>query len=463
MSHEYTPMNRSWYLLLLPFLFLGCGKQKKELPPAKVTVIWESPNRGLAYIVNKKVFSEWKTETRRPDQVQPNTTFQIDLPGPVEILRVSGSSWSDQFLVYAGDSIWVKSSSENSRSISKMKGNRFSKIKTIEEMFHSMDRPETDSLYAYLIRVKNDRTHLKSYLEQAGKDFHRQQDSLRKVNDPAHEVLAEYALVRYYEKLSKLYGLYNDKALGDYLQSKDFINLSSFKNRRRYDLFIAFIWDQVLRNPAADYEDWYKTGFENYEPEIQEYFKARIILEMFTRKWNRKLIIPLVADYLSQYETNRLIDEVTEGIDYGMAVSDDLKLKGLNGGEETWESVIRKHKGKKIYVDFWASWCAPCIHEFQYKDQLRVRLGDKVVFLYLALGDKEEKWKKAVEKYGITQNSYLVTNSRSSKFVEQHKILSIPRYMIVDENGKIIHGDAPRPSGLIEMEVKNIFVGIYNY
>ena len=62
-----------------------------------------------------------------------------------------------------------------------------------------------------------------------------------------------------------------------------------------------------------------------------------------------------------------------------------------------------------------------------------------MVFLYLALGDKEEKWKQAVEKYGVRQNSYMATNSRSSKFVEEHKIQSIPRYMIVDENGKIIH------------------------
>ena len=81
-----------------------------------------------------------------------------------------------------------------------------------------------------------------------------------------------------------------------------------------------------------------------------------------------------------------------------------------------------------------------------------------MVFLYLALGDKEEKWKQAVEKYGVRQNSYMVTNSRSSKFVEEHKIQSIPRYMIVDENGKIIHEDAPGPSELIEMEVRNVFV-----
>lgn len=199
------------------------------------------------------------------------------------------------------------------------------------------------------------------------------------------------------------------------------------------------MWDQVLRNPEADYDFWHKKGFERYAPEIRENFKARIILEVFIRKWNRKRIIPLVTDYLSKYETNRMIDEVREGIGYGVAESDDLKLSDLNGREETWESVIRKHKGKKIYVDFWASWCAPCVDQFQYKDKLKAKLGDQVVFLYLTLSDKEEKWKQAVEKYGVRQNSYMVTNSRSSKFVEEHKIQSIPRYMIVDENGKIIH------------------------
>lgn len=446
-------------MILVCFLPLGCKEQKKKRPAAKVTVVWESPNNGSVYMLNKNALSEWKTETRGLSRVEPNTTVQIDLPEPAEILWVSGRAWSDKFLVYAGDSIWVKSTSENSRSISKMKGGRFSKMKTIEEVLHPMERPETDSLYAQLMHTKNDRAKLKIYLERAGRDFHRQQDSLRKINDPAHTVLAEYALVKYYEKLSRLYPVYNDKDLGDYLQSNHFINLPNFKNRRRYDLFIAFIRGQVLNNPAVSYEDWYRMGFEKYEPEIQEYFKARIILEMFIMKWNRKRIIPLVADYLGKYETNRLIDEVKEGIDYGIAESDDLNLKDVNGREETWESVIRKHKGKKIYVDFWASWCAPCVHEFQFKDQLKARLGNKVVFLYVALGDKEEKWKQAMEKYGITQNSYMATNSRSSKFVVEHKIQSIPRYMIVDENGKIIHRDAPRPSDLLEMEVKNVFAG----
>lgn len=456
-------MQRSCYLLLVCLSFLSCkDPQKKDPPPAKVTMVWESPNEGGVRVYDNQAFSEWKTGVHRPDKIRPNATVQIDLLQPAEILLVYGGNWSDKYLVYAGDSLWVKSSSKSSRSVSKMKGNRFSKMKTVKEVLYQMDpeMEESDSLHAQLIRAKNDRANLKVYLERADKSFQRNQDSLRKINDPAHTVLAEYAWVEHYKKLSALFAVYQDKDLGDYLRSKDFINLSNFKNRQRKDIFTAFFWDQVLRNrKARTYDEWYRTGFESYEPEIQEYFKARVILGMYDEKWNRKLIISLVKDYLDKYGTNRLIDEVKDGIEYGVAESNDLKLKDFNGREETWESVIRKHKGKKIYVDFWASWCAPCIHEFQFKDQLKARLGNKVVFLYLALGDKEEKWKPAAEKYGITQNSYLVTNSKSSKFVVDHKIQSIPRYMIVDENGKIIHRDAPRPSGLIEMEVKNFFVG----
>jgi thiol-disulfide isomerase/thioredoxin len=125
--------------------------------------------------------------------------------------------------------------------------------------------------------------------------------------------------------------------------------------------------------------------------------------------------------------------------------SKDLQLIGIDNKRETWKTLMQKWKGKKIYVDFWASWCSPCIGEFPYSKKLKTEFKD-VVFIYLALNDKDEAWRKAIKKHDVVTNSYLITNSKSSTFITSHKIETIPRYMILDKSGKITNPDAPRPS-----------------
>jgi hypothetical protein len=52
-------------------------------------------------------------------------------------------------------------------------------------------------------------------------------------------------------------------------------------------------------------------------------------------------------------------------------------------------------------------------------------------------------------KEGLTNHKacYLVVNSNTSDFLKEIKFQLIPRYLLIDKNGKIIHLNAPRPSG----------------
>jgi hypothetical protein len=61
------------------------------------------------------------------------------------------------------------------------------------------------------------------------------------------------------------------------------------------------------------------------------------------------------------------------------------------------------------------------------------------------LNDKEKAWRDMSLKHRIAENNYLILNSRSSEFINQTKLEAIPRYMIYDRNGQLIHQDAPGP------------------
>ncbi len=126
----------------------------------------------------------------------------------------------------------------------------------------------------------------------------------------------------------------------------------------------------------------------------------------------------------------------------------NLHLLTLSQNQTTIEELIKSKKGKIIYIDFWASWCGPCIEEMKYSRSLiQDYTGKNLEVVFLSLDDNFQKWEKAAARQNITLGSCLkVLNAKDSDFIREYKITTIPRYMIIDKDGKITNADAPRPS-----------------
>ncbi|WP_315579122.1 TlpA disulfide reductase family protein [Hoylesella oralis] len=146
---------------------------------------------------------------------------------------------------------------------------------------------------------------------------------------------------------------------------------------------------------------------------------------------------------------SKLKSEYENLLNPDIAITNDLLLLSSQGEKITFDYLIRQCKGKIIYVDFWASWCAPCLEEMNYSKRLRDnKKFNDVVFIYLALNDKEERWKQKFENAHLRdyKHNYLILNSNDALFIKQNKINTLPRYMIFDKLGKLINKDAYRPS-----------------
>lgn len=122
-------------------------------------------------------------------------------------------------------------------------------------------------------------------------------------------------------------------------------------------------------------------------------------------------------------------------------------IQDSNEKKLTLQELKERHKGKIIYVDFWASWCGPCRAELPASARLRNALRDKdLVFIYLSIDNSPKAWRKASvkEKLSDYAENYLIINHETSEFLKQNKLTSIPRYMIFDKTGRLMHANAPR-------------------
>ncbi len=107
-------------------------------------------------------------------------------------------------------------------------------------------------------------------------------------------------------------------------------------------------------------------------------------------------------------------------------------------------------KGKLVYIDVWASWCGPCRAEFPHSKALIEKLTDKqkkkITFLFISIDETEEAWKKAMEQLKLPGEHGRSEGGWTAKVVSYFNITGIPRYILIDKDGKIANFNAPRPS-----------------
>jgi thiol-disulfide isomerase/thioredoxin len=106
-------------------------------------------------------------------------------------------------------------------------------------------------------------------------------------------------------------------------------------------------------------------------------------------------------------------------------------------------------KGKYVYVDVWATWCAPCKKEIPFLKKLDDEYKDKdIVFVSLSIDKLEHKhkWLKMVKDEKLQGVQIMADKDWNSDFVAAYNIRGIPRFILIDKEGNIVDSDAPRPS-----------------
>ncbi|MEO8535326.1 MAG: TlpA disulfide reductase family protein [Flavobacterium sp.] len=104
-------------------------------------------------------------------------------------------------------------------------------------------------------------------------------------------------------------------------------------------------------------------------------------------------------------------------------------------------------KGKFVYIDLWATWCAPCKKEIPFlKNYEKEFRGQNIVFVSISTDrvKDHDKWKKMVNELKLTGVQLFANGDLS--FENAYEVTSIPRFILIDPQGNIADPDAPRPS-----------------
>jgi hypothetical protein len=248
----------------------------------------------------------------------------------------------------------------------------------------------------------------------------------------------------------------NSSVNGDYLRSYRgigfFVNdlvMMQFTNLENGDLkeikdYASFLFDRYRKFFTGDnlqymqaqliYEDEFQGSKTPSIPQLYETYKAEFPNSPFLN-----VLEPGVKENL-RFQNSRITDK-----DYHILTCDSTIT--------CLEDAVKPFKGKVVYIDVWATWCGPCLKEFQYLPALKEKARNMdVVYLYISIDRPEErkKWEKTIA-YHQLKGYHLLVNEKLGKSLytelgNERQILSIPCFVIIDKTGKIAIRHAAAPS-----------------
>ena len=106
---------------------------------------------------------------------------------------------------------------------------------------------------------------------------------------------------------------------------------------------------------------------------------------------------------------------------------------------------LSQYRGKIVVLNFWATWCPPCIEEMPSLVALQKRMqaqGKDVVVLAVSLDDDANDYHKFLKEYGVDFVTVREAGEKTDKGVlapvsEQYGTIQVPETYIIDRNGMI--------------------------
>ncbi|CAL2107870.1 cytochrome c biogenesis protein CcmG, thiol:disulfide interchange protein DsbE [Tenacibaculum sp. 190524A02b] len=130
-------------------------------------------------------------------------------------------------------------------------------------------------------------------------------------------------------------------------------------------------------------------------------------------------------------------------------------VKGKKSPNFSFENIdgnkvqLKDFKGKYVFIDVWATWCLPCLQQIPYLKKLEERFeGKNIVFVGISVDrkDKYSLWKETIEAKKMKGIQLFADKSFESDFIVAYGIMSIPRFILIDPEGKIVDSHMTKPS-----------------
>ena len=276
--------------------------------------------------------------------------------------------------------------------------------------------------------------------------------------------------------LKKAAVLYKFEMVKKYLtRNDDYKNSDSFPNPlQNIDINDAAMMKVPGFPPVVENYLAYKQSRQDSIKDDDPLVSLKMVEKEITNPKLRELLAYNNAKYNLMYTKNldaffTLFNKLTQNTEHKIEIQkkyDNIKVmtRGNPAPDFTAYDIdgkeyhLKDFAGKPLYIDLWATWCSPCRAEIPFLEKIKAQYKDKNInFLSLDVYDDTAKWKAMVKAQNMG-GWQLSSPDREMDFLKKFVVDGIPRFILLDKDGKIIDANAPRPSDkkLIELLDKSL-------
>ncbi len=242
--------------------------------------------------------------------------------------------------------------------------------------------------------------------------------------------------------------------LDSVLIQKDFyLGNTSYRNFLMAWINIKQRYEPLDPNP---YISQYQYAQQNLEKRSKYFTMARMIA-LALRKNAQEDVLAIYENFIEEnpyYELDKLVlDPFQKSNQFAAgAKAPDFKLLDVNNHVVS----LDQFKGKVVYLDFWATWCRPCMEKLQKMQKFEPKFeGKNVVFLHVSLDGSQEKWKQLVENQKLV-GTHLFFNPQESDMTKLYEVLSVPKFFLITKAGNFAYTPSSYDSEELALAIKRL-------
>lgn len=185
-----------------------------------------------------------------------------------------------------------------------------------------------------------------------------------------------------------------------------------------------------------------------YVQVFEDYPKAAELLRQFTAEFPTAKQAANAAQILQQLEAQKAAYDLQASLKPGVQFP-DFNEKDINGQPLS----VAKFKGKIVLVDFWATWCGPCVAELPNVIAAYEKYHSKgFEVVGISLDESEERLKAFIAEHKMTWPQYFDGKKWQNNVSTKYGVNSIPATYLLDRDGRIIEKDLRGEALVAELE-----------
>ena len=198
------------------------------------------------------------------------------------------------------------------------------------------------------------------------------------------------------------------------------------------------------RRNSYSFPKRYDLAKERLEGKVLYWFLAQEVIEGFGSDWEA---FALAHRKWEDFQQSNPYPEYTEAIREFLhkalklqpgQLAPDFTLHDLDGQPVS----LSQFKGQVVLLDFWASWCGPCLIDLPDLRKIKEKTAAlPVVFLNLSIDTDDAAWREAIDKHEL-KGIHVRADGFGSDVAKSYQVTGIPSYYLVDSQGLIV--ECPR-------------------